>query len=67
MAAKKEELKDCHSKVDETLQSLKEAKEHGAEIEKQLRDDNDALTVSLQKCHKRRNLINATIFLVRDF
>merc|ERR1719171_3002395 len=49
--SKKEELKACHSKVDETLQSLKEAKDHGEKVEKQLRDDNDALTASLQKCH----------------
>lgn len=51
---KKEELKDCHSKVDEELQTLKEAKEHSAEVEQQLRNDNDALTASLQKCQKEK-------------
>jgi hypothetical protein len=61
--SKKEELKACHSKVDETLQSLKEAKDHGAQIEKQLRDDNDALTSSLQKCHEEKTATEANAAL----
>merc|ERR1719313_1858101 len=52
--SKKEELKAYHGQVDETLQSLKEAKEHSAQVEKQLRDDNDALTATLQKCQKEK-------------
>jgi len=52
--SKKEELKECHGKVDETLQSLKEARDHSATVEKQLRDDNDALTAALQKCHDEK-------------
>merc|ERR1719247_1108773 len=51
--SKKEELKACHGQVDETLQSLKEAKEHSAQVEKQLRDNN-ALTATLQKCQKEK-------------
>jgi len=62
-STKKEELKECHSKVDETLRSLKEAKENGAQLEKQLRDDNDALTASLQKCHEEKTAVTANAAL----
>jgi len=61
--SKKEELKECHGKVDETLQSLKEAKENGEKVEKQLRDDNDALTAALQKCHEEKTATMASAAL----
>merc|ERR1719201_2145778 len=61
--SKKEELKECHGKVDETLSSLKEAKEHSAQVEKQLRDDNDVLTLALQKCHEEKTAATANAAL----
>jgi hypothetical protein len=61
--SKKEELKECHGKVDETLKSLKEAKEHSEQVEKQLRDDNDALTAALQKCHEEKTAATANAAL----
>jgi hypothetical protein len=64
--SKKEELKDCHSKVDEELKELKEAKEHSDQVEKQLREDNDALTAALQKCHQEATAATASAALAEQ-
>jgi len=48
--SKEAELKDCHNKVGETLESVKTAKAEGEKVADQLRKDNDALTETLQKC-----------------
>jgi hypothetical protein len=48
--SKEAELKDCHTKVGEGLESVKAAKAEGEKVADQLRKDNDALTETLQKC-----------------